>query len=293
MEIRQYTDQDINKLYKYWQQIGERVPYFFNVSRDKWHQALVEDKLDGQPLFKDIQTYLALENEQVVGFVQFGQPNFYWDDNGKKFYDPDVGVIRHLFYDKNNPEVGETLLNKAIIYLNNFKYKDAFFHIFGMSCNAHHGKLYNEHLYIEELLTKYGFKKDHENIYYTLDLDEVQGPAETDIEIRSEMMEDVQKEIFSLYHQDERIGSAEIRYLERLTGGLTQNTAYLTWIVMAELARGKGFGSKFINLLAQNLKEKGFKSLHADTADDNHFAQQFYNKNNFKEDGYSRSYAVE
>lgn len=43
----------------------------------------------------------------------------------------------------------------------------AFYHYFGMTCFARHGKLYEKYTDIEELLMKHQFNREHENVYYS------------------------------------------------------------------------------------------------------------------------------
>jgi hypothetical protein len=171
MEIQEYQDNNLDRLFEYWQKVGTDVPYFFPVTAQKWQTCLLEDELDGERIFKSLKTYYAEENGQVLGFVQYGQPNFAWDGSGQKVYDPNIGVIRHLYFDKERIDVGEALLKKANDHLVCFDQNHAFFHILGMSCNAHHGKLHNSQSHVDVLLRKSGFQIEHENPYYVLDME--------------------------------------------------------------------------------------------------------------------------
>jgi len=62
-------------------------------SVQKWQNCFLEDELDGERVFDSQETYLATKNGQVLGFAQSGGPNFAWDENGQKVYNPQIGVI--------------------------------------------------------------------------------------------------------------------------------------------------------------------------------------------------------
>lgn len=114
MSIREYQGNDLHRLFEYWRKVGTGIPYFFPVSAQKWQTCLLEDALDGERIFESLETYLATENGQILGFVQCGQPNSVWDENGQKYYNPHIGVIRHLYYEKGRNDVGEALVVEAL-----------------------------------------------------------------------------------------------------------------------------------------------------------------------------------
>lgn len=104
MNIKECQKDDLNELFEYWKRVGTSIPYFFPVSASKWRTCLLEDELDGERIFKSLETHVVTESDQVLGFVQYGQPNFACDESGNKYYDPHIGVIRHLYFEK-----GETM----------------------------------------------------------------------------------------------------------------------------------------------------------------------------------------
>jgi hypothetical protein len=50
-----------------------------------------------------------------------------------------------------------------------------------MSCYARHGKLHNSAFYIEHLLHKYSFIREHENIYFSKDLSQENNYSDTEV----------------------------------------------------------------------------------------------------------------
>ena len=129
MKIKEFQTSSAARLFEFWQEIGKKIPYFFPVSFDQWQVCLIADELEGERIFKELKTFYASEGDQVLGFVQFGQPNYAWDEKGQKYTDPDIGVIRHLYYQQDQPDIGEALLQKACDYLALFQMKHAFYHI--------------------------------------------------------------------------------------------------------------------------------------------------------------------
>ena len=287
MNIRKYQENDMQRLFDYWRRVGANTPYFFPVSAEKWERCLLKDELAGERIFRSLETYVATERGHVLGFVQYGQPNFAWDENGK-YYNPQIGVIRHLFFDEERNDVGRTLLEKASDHLQRFHQKHAFYHILGVSCNAHHGKLHGSQSHVDDLLLRCGFEIEHENIYYVIDLKRT-APSEG-FQLRIRSGQGSNDESFELLQDAAAVGTANVRYLDKLTDGYTSDTAYLTWIGVVEQRRGQGIGAEFINLLIEHLLDKQYLNLHTDTASENIFAQRFYAHHGFRKQGYTRSY---
>jgi ribosomal protein S18 acetylase RimI-like enzyme len=288
MDIREYQRGDLHRLFKYWKGVGTSIPYFFPVSASTWHTCLLEDELDGERVFKSLGTHFAAESNRVLGFVQYGQPNFAWDESGNKYYNPHIGVIRHLYFEKGRNDVGEALLAKASRRLARFRQNHAFYHIFGMSCNAHHGKLHSSQSHVEQLLQAHGFTIEHENVYYERDMSVVEPVDSSRLQFRDTRRGSEGN--FKVQLNGETIGTARVRYLDALTGGCTHDTAYLGWIGVHEQHRGTGVGSEFLQLLVAYLSGKGVRYLHTDTASDNLGAQRFYEERGFRRQGYTRSY---
>jgi len=281
MNIRRYQRDDLHKLFEYWRKVGADIPYFFAVSAPKWQTSLLKDKLGSERIFKSLETYFATEGGQVLGFVQYGQPNFAWDENGQKYYNPKIGIIRHLYFEKERSDVGEALLAKAGDHLASFEQNYAFYHIFGMSCNAHHGKLHSSQSHVEQLLQAHSFRIEHENAYYVLDMRCITPAGNSQLHLCSIPRSSEEK--FEVHVNVEVVGTAQVKYL-------TRNTAYLTWIGVVERYRSQGIGREFIKLLTQFLLSKQYHYLHTDTASDNVPAQQLYKTLGFQKEGCTRSY---
>lgn len=288
MEIKKYEKGDIRKVYEYWQRLGTS-PYFFPVSSEHWHTCLLNDELNGERLFKHIETYFATVAQYVVGLVQYGQPYFAWDANGHKHYHPHVGVIRQLYYEQDWQEVGEALLEQAVAGLAGCGPQYAFYHILGMSCNAHHGKLHSSQGHIGQLLGACGFQIEHENAYYVLDMRRIKSEGQQRLHLRNASTTR-SEERFEVWLSTEVVGTAQVRYVDRLTVGYTRDTAYLTWIAIEPSCRGQGVGTEFMQLLVGHLLRAGYRYLHTDTASDNIGAQRFYERLGFEKSGHTRSY---
>jgi hypothetical protein len=142
MRLQRYQGNHRDALLAYWETLGASIPYFFSVSPEKWQSCLLDDELNGEKLFGNLVTLLAAEKGQVLGFTQYGRPNFAWDASGKRYDNPGMGVVRHFYFEKTRPDVAEAMLARARACLGLFPQGYAFYHMFGMSCNAHHGKLH-------------------------------------------------------------------------------------------------------------------------------------------------------
>ena len=288
MEIKSYGPGDLPKLLGYWYRLAEDIPYFYPVSADRWQACLLRDELDGERTFDDLETYFLAGSDGVLGFVQFGQPSFGMDETGRKYYDPDIGVIRHLYFDRDRVDVGNALLAKAEDGLARFPQLHAFYHILGMSCNAFHGKLHSSQDHVERLLCAHGFSTEHQNVFYELDM--VHAPSTSGSGLHVERRPGSSEEDFALHEAGEATATARVRYLDAKTDGYTRDVVYLSWLGVREQDRGKGKGTELVRLLTGHLLDQGYRYLHTDTADDNVGARRFYEKLGFRSKGYTRSY---
>jgi ribosomal protein S18 acetylase RimI-like enzyme len=292
MKARKYQEKDSESLFAYWQRLGEKIPYFFPVTSGKWHECMFEDKLDNEKKFLFQETFVAEENGQIVGFIQYGQPAIAWDEQGQKYQNPQIGIIRHFYFEADRFDVANLLYAQCENYLKQFSGQHAFYHIFGVSCNAHHGKLHESLDHVNRFLIEKGYRLEHENQYYSLELQEDQVANHTENELRLVPKPVPQPSLgeYEICLHESPIGMIQIRYLEMLTGGATANIVYMTWIGINEAFRRQGWGSKAMELLIATLHSKGYKQLHLDTASTNETAQQFYEHYGFESRGRTRSF---
>ena len=269
-------------LYNYFVSSRENVPYYFPVSFEHWCESMFNDcDVDGKPLFAELETYLLTDNGIIEGFIQFGQTNFVFDKNGERNYTEKYGVVRNIHYVKST-ESAHLLLDKATEYFDNLgiEKRYAYFHYFGMSCYARQGKLHACEFYIEDLLCKYGYTKEHENVYYSKSLEQVSSVAIPEIEF---FYKNGDKSV-SFMRDDEHIGGCELNFLPR------SNICYLVWIYIDGKYRHQGLGTKCMSKLFCELHQKGISRIDTDTADSNISARGYYAKNGFDDMGRMRSY---
>lgn len=290
MKIISINKENCNKLKDYWNELSKNIPYFYPVNMDELKYSLLEDRKYGERVFNYLESYLIEENNEVLGFIQFGKPHIYWDTKGEKIYNPNIGVIRNIYFNEDRPDVGRMLINKAEEFFNNNSFDNcfAFNHVLGLSCNAYHGKLHENKNYIAKLLEEYGYNIEHENVYYTIDLNATQQvEIYENIKISKSGMNEHNKEVIKFIYKNEKIGEGVIIYLDNI------KTVYMNTIWIDSSYSNKGFGSKFIKLICNDLRRNGYKRLDLDTAKNNLGAQRFYETNAFTNRGITRSYFKE
>jgi len=270
---------NLSQVYDY--QTRLPAPFFFPTDFDSWKRSFLQDTDgEGRLLFRDLAVKGAFNGDTLVGFVQYGHTAFGFDDHGEISSEVSYPVIRALCFDEGREAAGQQLLQTA---MDAFAARDrvyAFFHYFGMSCFARHGKLFARHGHIEKLLQQHRFEIEHENVYYSSPV--AVGDAAAVTVIPQEMTKGNQQYMdFSMSGQP--VGGCEIHY----TG---EKTAYLRWIYVHGDLTGRGIGTKCMGALKQWLLEKGVRRLDTDTALSNTAAQHFYEKNGFTREGISRSY---
>lgn len=65
----------LEQIYQY--QLGFSAPYFFPTDYQSWEKSFSEDvDGEGRTLFKAVSVKAAYEDEQLVGFVQYGKTAF-------------------------------------------------------------------------------------------------------------------------------------------------------------------------------------------------------------------------
>jgi ribosomal protein S18 acetylase RimI-like enzyme len=136
-----------------------------------------------------------------------------------------------------------------------------------------------------------GFEIEHENLYYILDLNDVQTENGSDFLVKksngNRSIHD-----YKIFDGDKNIGGLQIRYIDELSGGETTDVVYLTWIWIGKESRRQGWARKSIMELSTELQTRGYRYFHTDTAHDNLAAQQMYESLGFVCMGKTRSFVI-
>ena len=235
-------------------------------------------------MFSKLMTYAAYDENNTIGFIQFGISNYIYNENGEKDYSEKCGVIRNLYFDSNH-NCGEKLISLAEEYFaeRNISKKSAFFHALGMSCNAGHGKLYCGLPHIETALLKFGYEKEHENVYYKRMLtgDDVSSCI-VSVQYGETNPKGLQE--FEIKANRKNVGAGALVYLPQ------GEICYLKWIYIYDNEKGNGYASSALKTIFSDLYNKGIRRLDTDTADSNIIAQKLYEKVGFTDMGRTRSY---
>ena len=270
---------DLNAIYNF--QLSFKTPYFYNVDFDAWKQSFEADiDGEGRVLFNELNVKAVYDNQELLGFVQYGKTAFGFDDNGEISDKVSYPVIRNLYFVKDNTQAGDLLLKEALKDLGTDSRVYAFFHYFGMTCFARHGKLFESHAHIDELLKNNGFEVEHENVYYS---SIIKGDEKSEVTLTANDLSKGNHQYIDFKLDNTHLGGCEVHYLD-------ENTAFLRWIYVNGDMVGKGIGTKCMNALKQFLYKKGITRFDTDTALNNNVAQHYYEKNNFTREGITRSY---
>lgn len=284
--ISQINSNNAEDLYRYFKENSRDVPYYFKVNYNTWRESMFNDTdYDGKQLFSHLETYQLVSDNVVQGFIQFGLSNFVFDESGSKDYNRSYLIIRNLHF-LPEAEKANLLIEKANDFFEsvgtstNERY--AFFHFFGMSCFARQGKLHSSHYHVEKLLREYGFNIEHENVYYTKCLNQIESKEDSEI-------------YFSKGNNEQTIhfliGSQTIGGCE-LNTKFSTDICFLKWIFINDEYAHQGLGTRCMNKLFSHLKQKGFVRLDTDTSDKNITAQGYYIKTGFTDKGRMRSYQI-
>lgn len=277
--IRLAEIQDLKQIYHY--QLQFSSPYFFSVDYDTWKKSFINDvDGEGRTLFKELCVKGVYDENKLIGFIQYGKTAFGFNDRGAISSDISHCIIRNLYFNENKADAGQMLLEEA---LNAFVSSDtvyAFFHYFGMSCFARHGKLFEQHTHIENLLKKNGFAIEHENVYYSsvLNCDE-----KSEVELNLHTLTKGNQQHIDFMLSGSQVGECELHFLD-------EKTAYLRWIYVNDALKGKGIGTQCMRAIKSWLYQSGKTRFDTDTAVMNIVAQHYYEKNRFTREGITRSY---
>lgn len=271
--------ENIEQIYDY--QMRFHSPYCFAQPFAVWKESFLMDvDGEGRTLFKELIVKAAYDDDQLIGYIQYGNSAFGFDQQWDISADVSYHIIRNLYFDSNRPDAGECLLRAALDTFGKTDQVYAFFHYFGMSCFARHGKLFEQHRHIEELLKKCGFETEHENIYYSSTLN---GKEASEIEVVPYDLTKGNQQYFDFKVSDNQIGGCEVHFVN-------EQIAYLRWIYVNGDLTGRGIGTKCMHALKQWLYQKGITRLDTDTANSNIVAQHYYEKTGFTREGITRSY---
>lgn len=277
--IKVVETENLEQVYRYHLQLSS--PYFFSVDYDTWKKSFIDDvDGEGRTLFKELCVKGVYDENELIGFVQYGKTAFGFDDRGEICSDVSYCIIRNLYFDENRADVGQLLLKEAMSSFPSSETVYAFFHYFGMSCFARHGKLLDRYDYIENLLKENGFAVEHENVYYS----SVLGCDETsEVELHLHSLTKGNQQCMDFVLSGNQVGGCEMHFLD-------DKTAYLRWIYVNDTLTGKGIGTQCMNALKRWLYQSGITRLDTDTAVSNVIAQHYYEKNRFTREGITRSY---
>ncbi|MBQ8000378.1 MAG: GNAT family N-acetyltransferase [Ruminococcus sp.] len=257
------------------------TPYFFEVDFESWKKSFTDDiDSEGRALFKELFVKAVYDEDVLLGFVQYGKTAFGFDSSGEISSDVSHSVIRNLYFIKDRANAGELLLKEATDNLGADEKIYAFFHYFGMSCFARHGKLFESHTHIDALLKENGFEIEHENVYYS---SAVKGDETSEVTIVPSDLTKGNQQYIDFKINDNQVGGCEVHYPDK-------SIAYLRWIYVNGDMVGRGIGTKCLSALKHFLYGKGITRFDTDTALNNTVAQHFYEKNSFLREGVTRSY---
>lgn len=282
MKIELKKVQDTREIYNYM----AKMPFSNNYETDynTWERSYLYDiDGNGRILFSGLETIVAYADSKPAGFVQYGKTAFGFDSKGEISDAVSYPVIRNFYFSKEQKEAGNSLLNNAVNALSDISADKiyAFFHYFGMSCYARHGKLFENFKNIHTLLLENGFTIEHENVFYSSTLN---GEKSSEVEINWHNKTSGNQQYCDFILDGSIVGGCELHFLEQ------GNTAYLRWIFINDTMRSKGIGSKCMDALKTYLFSKGITRFDTDTALINKTAQHFYEKNGFVNEGITRSY---
>ena len=199
-------------------QLKFQSPHFFPVDFSVWKKSFMDDvDGEGRTLFKESYVKVCYMNNEIIGFIQYGKTAFGFDNQGEISTKISYNVIRNLYFDKNRVDVGNLLLQEAMTVFGRLDKVYVFFHYFGMSCFARHGKLFEEHNHIEELLKKNGFEIEHENVYYSSVLKD---DKVSEVELMTHNLTKGNQQYIDFILSGNQIGGCEVHFVD-------DKTAYL------------------------------------------------------------------
>jgi len=280
---------DVMSLYHFYNEVKASVPYWFDVDYDNWYTSMFQDTdYDNEPLFHNVHTYVSVDKNKIIGFIQFGLPTFIHGENGARDTETKAGIIRNLYFQQGDEQAGRELIQQAFSFFatNHTPRIFAFYHYFGLTCNAGHGKLHNSHFYIEKLLSEYGFIKEHENVYYKRRVSDADNFCDDTVELKYSAANMKGLCEFDIIAQSKKVGAGSFAFLPQ------GKICYLKWIYIEDEFKNKGYAIAALQHLFLDLKRQGIERIDTDTADGNIAAQGLYCKAGFTDMGRTRSYEM-
>ena len=120
-----------------------------------------------------------------------------------------------------------------------------------------------------------------------MDLSKIEKEENNEIQINWKGLTKGQQQYCDFILDNTCVGGCEVHFLKQ------KEIAYLRWIFINEEFKNKGIGSKCLKSLKYNLYKKGIRRFDTDTALNNIVAQHYYEKNNFKKEGITRSFFLD
>lgn len=267
------------------------APYVFPMSENIWNDSYTSDvDSDGRKLFDDLTLQYSCvgipqrgtSDRPFNGLILFGKTAFGFDGSGEISDTVHYNVIRDICFDPRSPEVGQKLLDAALSAFPKDERVYAYFHYFGMSACARHGKLHESQSHIAKLLLDNGFIVEHENVYYSRRLNET--APDTGITLHWKDPSPGGCREFAANLDDQEVCWGQVHFLPQ------GNIAYLRWIFTDGNRQHQGIGTRVMEQLFAELYSMGIRRFDTDTALDNLPAQHYYEKTGFRNEGITRSY---
>ena len=269
--------------FDYWNST-HNTPYHFPMGQEQWQASMLDDvDSDGRKLFDKLEVRCGKAQDVINGMIVYGTTAFGFDDAGEISRDVHYKVIRDLSFDPASPEVGQALLDGALADLGEDGCVYAYFHYFGLSGYARHGKLHESQGHIHDLLLANGFSVEHENVYYAKEL-LGQDAADGRVAIGWKEMNGGNCREFAAIIDGQEFGWGQVHFLPQ------GHIAYLRWICIDEKRQHQGMGTAAMATLCAQLHQMGISRFDTDTALQNTAAQGYYEKTGFTSRGITRSY---
>lgn len=273
-----------NSVFTFWRE-HNRAPYHFPMDEATWTLSREADiDNEGRPLFSSLKSEVTRDRAgNITALIEYGKTAFGFDASGEISSQVHYPVIRTLCFDETHTEDGRKLLQSALNAFCEEARVYAFFHYFGMSACARHGKLHESSPHVEKLLLDNGFLVEHENVYYARSLTE-QDAAPNRVSLTWRDLSAGNCREFAASQNGTEVGWGQVHFLPQ------KDIAYLRWIYVDEKHQHQGLGTAIMGQLFAELYQMGIRRFDTDTALSNTVAQQYYEKTGFTNEGITRSY---